>query len=134
MMVSQDAKLEAELKTLLHEGGERYPVSTIACFLDLIWDANFAMDELLAMDRPVIVEAVGGPRRLVLQRVRGELRYWLTSNREPMAKTIENELGTVASLADAVALCEEFLNSETRPGDLTTPRLVGGVQRGARTP
>ena len=121
--------LESELRGRLDSSGTNYVWSTTICFGDFLWDAGIDFEEVKRLDVAVIVDSTRRSRRFVVQRIRGELRYWLATERDPMAmsRTGEGELGVVSSVDDAVALCTEFLDGDVRIGDLKTPRLSGGL-------
>lgn len=122
--------LASQLQDRLRWHGDRYSISTTISFADLLWDPDMHLEEIETLDRVAIIDSKERPRRLVVQRVRGELRYWLTTDRDPMSRSDEGELGVVASVEDAVSLCCEFLDSEARIDNLRTPRFAGGIRRG----
>lgn len=131
MMGSAGGALEDELRDQTGAIVSRWTISTTDLFLDFLWDSGMEIEEVNGLDRPVVVDSLSGPRRIVVQRVRGELRYWLATARDPMvlSMTGEDELGVVASVADLVSLCSEFLDSELRIADLTTRRTIGSARR-----
>lgn len=110
----------------------RYAMSTLASFADFNWDGDATVDEVMSRDAVVVIDGIENERRVVIQHVRGELRYWLTTERDPYAASRrgDNELGVVATLDDAVELCREFVEGMVAPAELQTPRLVRGQQRG----
>ena len=121
------AVLRDELSKRLELNNERYSISTAASFADFVWDEDLRFQEILSLDPVVIVDAKLSSRRIVLQRIRGELRYWLTTDRDPHSYANSgsksgNELGTVESIEAAVQLCEEFLNTEVPISELKTAR------------
>lgn len=130
----ESGTLEEELRARFKIMGNRCMVTTTDCFLDFLWDPGMEFDELSKLDRPVVVDSLGGPRRIVVQRVRGELRYWLATDRDPMvmSRTGEGELGVVGSVDDVVSLCSEFLDSDIRIVELVTPRRRGAKDRDGR--
>jgi hypothetical protein len=128
--VAATSILEAELRDGLAQTEIQYELQTTICFGDLIWDADFTMAELLAPDNAVILDSRENMRRIVLQRIRGEIRYWLTMDRTPGAYSADSELGKVGSLDDAIVLCMEFLGGASDVLSLRTPRIVGGAKRG----
>jgi hypothetical protein len=103
-----------------------YRLSEVGSFLDLLWDDNLTSEEVMALEPAVIVDDAFGPRRIIFQVVRNQIRYWLTSNRDPVALsgTAETELGSVTSLASATALCAEFLDAHTPISALRTARTA----------
>lgn len=119
--------VDSEFMRLVPGWKESYVVSTTPCFSDLIWDADMSLEEVKTLDSAVIIDAIKGPRRLVVQRIRGELRYWLATHRDPMPMTNlgEGELGTVPSLKEVATLCDEFLVKELPIKDLGTVRSTG---------
>ncbi|MGE0550414.1 MAG: hypothetical protein AB7R00_25340 [Kofleriaceae bacterium] len=134
MYETDEGILESELKRLLFKSLQMYRFSSSLDFEDLVWDLDLDRDERSRLDPPVIVNAVIGPRQIVLQLVRGQVRYWLTSERDPLAQayTADTEIGVVKNAEDAAALCAEFLNSDVPPCDLVTPRFAGGMPLGRR--
>ena len=126
--------LERELSTRLESTSGRYSISTLASFADFNWDGDATIDEVMSRDAVVVIDGTEDERRVVIQRIRGELRYWLTTERDPYAASRdgENELGILASLDHAVELCRESLDCTTPVAGLQTPRLVHGQQRGRR--
>lgn len=105
---------------------EPFAISTMPCFLDFVWDADMMFNEMDALDSAVVIDAVNGPRRVVVQRIRGELRYWLATHRDPMTMTNlgKDELGIVSSIADLATLCHEFLNMNVPIRELRSARLA----------
>jgi len=83
-------------------------------FADLVWDSDMTMEEAVNLDDAVAVDHKRSQRRIVLQRIRGQIRYWFTTDRRPevlnsdQARTV-CELGWVASVNEALLLCDEFL-------------------------
>jgi hypothetical protein len=122
--------LELELEPLLRARGTLYVLERTLMFGDLAWDADATFQEILHRDWALIVDAVMASQRIVLQRIRGQIRYWLTANRDPRVYCDERELGWVNSLDDAGALCNELLNGESTVRALKTPRFAGGELRG----
>jgi hypothetical protein len=103
---------------------DRFALQPIATFLDLIWDNDWTSAELLAVDPGMMIDARHNQRRIVVVPMRGELRYWLSTEREPMRMGLaETELGVVA-VDELASLCREFLESDMLPGALQTPRFV----------
>lgn len=123
--------LEAELRDRL---AGRHVISTVPLFGDLLWDADGLLEEYIAMPAAVVIDAVQGPQRVVVQRVRGELRYWITTNRDPARTDSANELGVLATVEHLVGLCDEFLGHAVLPAGLKTPRRSGGIERGEGAP
>src|SRR5262245_29130876 len=124
--MSEEDRLESELKAGLAGWRTRFAIWTTPCFGDFLWD-EMTFEEVQALDPAVFVDALVGPRRIVLQRVRGEVRYWLATERDPvkMSKRGKGELGVVDSVSRAVLLCDEFLSAEVQIEDLLTERKVG---------
>lgn len=127
LMGFQGLSLENELRRRLPAG---QTISTIPLFGDFLWDADGSLEEYLALPAAVVVDAPQSSRRIVVQRVRGELRYWITTNPDPAQPDGENELGVIATVDDLLTLCDEFLEKRVRPSDLKTPRWSRGEQRG----
>ena len=102
-------------------GGD-FAISPVSGFADLLWDMR--IEEVLAIEPGVIVDSKETPRRIVLLPVRGEIRYWLTTDRDAMREeTALQEIGIVAA-TDAIALCREFLATDALPRHLATRRVV----------
>jgi len=86
-----------------------------ASFGDFCWDADMTLEEIMASDPVVIIDVASGPRRMVVQRLRGELRYWITEDRDPRSSHPRaGELGTLADVDDVVSLCAESLPDRHR--------------------
>lgn len=121
--MTEQGILERALRGAL---GEKSLVSTTVSFADLIWDGNVPTAEIVSLDPAVVLDAISSPRRIVLQHVRGEIRYWLTSQRDPYlaSRSSDGELGVVPSLSDAITLCEEFLVEKHPIESLRTPRVA----------
>ena len=91
-----------------------YTVATTPGFIDLSWDPDLTREEILSYEPGVDITCAGSTRRLVAQRIRGELRYWLSTERDPMRMDdAQMELGVVASVSTLAALCREFLPAST---------------------
>jgi len=117
--------LEGELVKAL--GIPAVEISTVPWFADVAWDADMTMDEVRGLDPAVILDH--GWRRIVVQRIRGELRYCLVTDFRPeIVNAIDDcaELGWVESFSDAVALCREHLLGDRPPSALSTRRWAHG--------
>lgn len=110
-----ESDLEIELKAQLQV---HHAISTLPMFGDFLWDSDGSLDEYLVTPPAIVIDAADSPRRIVVQRVRGELRYWLTTNRDPARMDGKTELGVIATVEDLVGLCEEFLGRAVQPADL----------------
>lgn len=110
-MSTNSRALESELRESLGEWATRHTISSMSAFLDLAWDSNMRFDEMDALDSAVVVDSKTNQRRAVVQRIRGELRYWLASSRDPIELTNSGqvEFGVVATIDDLARLCDEFL-------------------------
>lgn len=124
-MKSSRAPDSRSLETRLRQGLSRevdrsVKLSTTPLFLDLAWDSDLTGDDLKALEPAVVVDAVHSSKQLVFQIIRGELRYWLTTDRSPaaLASTAETQLGVAPSLDYAIALCREFIVGELSPHDV----------------
>jgi hypothetical protein len=62
-------------------------------FLDLLWDDDLHLEEIEALDGVVTIDATDRPRRMIAQSVRGRLRYWLATDRDPIALSSIAEAG-----------------------------------------
>jgi hypothetical protein len=124
--------LESDLKRALPEWEMHFEISTMSGVPDLAWDPDMTLEELTRLDDAIIVDALHGPRRAAFQTVRGEVRYFLATARDPIVlnDTGETEMGTVASITDAATLCERFLRSDKPLRELDSPRLKWGSKRG----
>lgn len=102
----------------------KYTMETTPGFLDFLWDEDLTFEEIRELEPGVTVHAVAGGRQIVLQRIRGTIRYWLATESDPIAlnNAWETELGVVDSVVDAADLCDEFLDTATRIGELRTRR------------
>ena len=112
--------LADELRSLASEG---INISTIPTFGDLLWDENMGLPHIRSLDPAVVLDAVSS-HRIVMQRVRGEIRYWCTTDRNPYSKAIKTELGIVSAVDDARSLCQEFLCQGVEIGALRSRRMV----------
>lgn len=119
--MSVKSTLELELRQLLDDVPS-FRISTFPVFLDLIWDEDMSDSEYSGLDAAVVVDAPTGFRRAVFQRVRNEIRYYLTTNSSPQGEH-KSDVGTVDVPEQAVALCREFLVDMVEPGDLVSPRV-----------
>jgi hypothetical protein len=122
--------LEQELVPLLRAHGTRCAYQRTPVFLDIAWDGDMTVDEMNKFDWALIIDASAGPQRIAIQRIRDQIRYWFTTDRDPYANAEESELGWVDSLADAAALCNEVLSGATSVAMLKTPRFTGRERRG----
>jgi hypothetical protein len=106
-------------------------LSSALLFGDFTWERDFTMDEVRSLEPAVCVDSTKSSRSAVFQRMRGEIRYWLTTDRDPYCDydSTERELGAVKTLDDAVTLCEEFVVQERHVADLQTPRAIGARPR-----
>ena len=114
--------LQEELNSL---SASNFVLSSERTFLDLTWDADMTLEELLALDPAVVVDAIENRRRVVVQRIRGQLRYWLTEDRLHDGSAASSELGTLFSVEDVYVLCKEFLVDGVDAARLQTPRICG---------
>lgn len=115
-------ELEHELKTALPGWSLHYAIEARESFADLAWDADLFLAEIKLLDRVVFVDGLASPRRAVFQRIRGEIRFWLTTDRDPYNNLSESSLGVLASSTAAAALCDEFVRTGTPLASLVTPR------------
>ena len=77
--------LEGQLTRLLEPPGqERYAISTAVSFATWRRDGDASIGEIMGRDPVVVVDARASQRQVVLQRIRGEIRYWLTVNSDPL--------------------------------------------------
>jgi hypothetical protein len=106
---------------------ESFTVGPIYGFSDLMWDMDLTMEEIHAFKAGVDLGCAGSTRRLVAQRIRGEIRYWLSTERDPMRMDdAEMELGVVSSVPALADLCREFLPTNTPLQALRCRRRVRG--------
>ncbi len=99
--------------------------------LDLLWDADLSVPEIEA-SRCIQVDSRKDARRVIIQVTRGEIRYWLTTNREPgdHASPVLLEHGILATMDDAGRLCREFLAVGLKPDELRVRRRAFVAGRG----
>jgi hypothetical protein len=122
--------LEQDLMPLLQAQGTQCTYERTITFGDFLWDADASRAEVLERDWALIIDASAGTQRIAIQRIRGQIRYWLIVDRDPYANSDQCELGWVASLADAAALCNELLSGAMSVAALKTPRFSGKEWRG----
>ena len=94
-------------------------VSTHPVMQDLLWGCNTEA-ERAASGVSIFVEKSGSRRRIVLMDVRGELRYWATTDKDPFASS-RSSLGVVESFQGAVLFCHEFVARDVSIDHLTAP-------------
>jgi hypothetical protein len=111
-----------ELKTALVGWSLLYAIETWESFGDLLWDNDTTFSEVQQLDRVVVVDSLTSQRRIVFQRIRGEIRFWLSTDRDPYNNLSESSLGVLASSTAAAALCDEFVRTGTPLASLVTPR------------
>lgn len=119
-----EAKLRDELRSAIPGLEEHTTITLEVAFADLLWDGDMTIDEAFALDPVVVLDALDSYRRLVIQRVRGQLRYWLASDRRP-SELKYDELGWLDSFDSACLLIEELLFTDTPAHELKTPRSCG---------
>ena len=88
-------------------------------FGDLWWDPE---DFGATFDDPAILFATA-ERKVVLARLRGELRYY-AGDADIYAPEYEYEIGTFPAVKDALAFAERYLTSGSRLADLADRREV----------
>lgn len=83
-------------------------------------------DEVRSLEPAVILDSINTGRRFLVQRIRNQLWYWLTTERDPYVfdRRGEAEIGTIDTVERAAQLCKEFVCSELLPAELTTIRTV----------
>lgn len=113
-------------------GQAEVAISTVPMFGDLVWDVDMTSGEARQLDPAIVIDSRLTQRRIVLQRIRGQIRYWLATERriERLYRDAQTELGWVSTVEDALALCREHLFTSTEPNDLRTRRWVRGQPRG----
>lgn len=119
--------LELEIKEVLGDS-DRLVISTELVFGDLLWGLSSSA-EVMALDQAVLLNAVDSRRQLVVERIRGEIRYWVTSDRAPDALDPETDLGTLASVRDVGAFCREFVLGDGPLSACVTPRTSKRLKR-----
>jgi hypothetical protein len=93
-----------------------------------IWPGDdLPVRERLSMDKAVVIESADKTRQIILQRLMGQIRYWIQIGELESLRRGggETEVGRLATPEDAVSLCEEFFRQPGSIGELTTPRLAG---------
>lgn len=115
-----------------HIGEDTVAISTVPMFGDLVWDADMTSAEAQQLDPAVVIDVRATERRIVLQRIRGQIRYWLATDRrvEHLYQDAQTESGWVQTIDDALALCREHLFTSTNPGNLISRRWVRDQLRG----
>jgi hypothetical protein len=112
-----DAELCSRLQAAL---GEDVSVSVTYVLGDLLWDIDMTAADY--RDRgSVSIEKKQSQRRVILMLVRNELRFWLTTDKDPYGVGAKSGLGTLPSFDAAVTLCEEFIRDDVAIERLTTP-------------
>lgn len=104
----------------------RLVISEIGAFGDFLWDLQHGQ-ELLKLEPAAVLDGRASQRRVVIQSIHGQLRYWATTSRGPAALASDEaicELGTVDSLGRAASLCREFLIDGRELRDVTVDRDV----------
>ena len=115
--------LEGELKTLFADSGDTFSTKGYPPFLDFLWDCQLTRDEYVTLEGSVVVDELDGPRTAVFERIRGEIRYWIATDRDSTHDR-ECEIGVLASAEAAVSLCREFLSERRAIRRLASPRSV----------
>lgn len=114
MSVNHD--LAARLSVAL---GTTCLVSIQPVMVDLLWGCN-TTEEREAAAVSIFVEKIGSRRRIVLMTVKGEIRYWATTDKDPFVSS-RSSLGVVASFEGAVRFCHEFVARDLSIDHLTAP-------------
>src|SRR5690349_12404285 len=104
--------LSEQITTALRATTGAYVFSEDLCFGDLLWDVPTAED-VFKLEPALFIDAASGWRRVVIQRVAGEIRYWATEDRRPEADA-NHELGALPSVEAAAAFCDDFLGGSKR--------------------
>lgn len=101
--------------------GSRASVSATYLFGDLLWDEDMTAGECERIGGSVRVDAPKSSRAIFLMLVRGEIRYWLTTDRDPYAACSTSGMGVAPSFDAALVLCDEFIDRGLAVDSLTTP-------------
>jgi hypothetical protein len=100
-------------------------VSTTRAFGDLLWDPDMTGAEANALDAAVIVDASLNRKRIVVQVVREEIRYWMAEGDDITTGQLDRyELGTLESLDAAAGLITEFVANHSGLPTLSSDRRV----------
>ncbi len=122
------SKVNDELIQLLLNKGiseSDYTLTTTLTFADLLWDPDLTRAEVMELPLAVIADSKRNQHRIVLQRIRNEIRYCLYTNRDPRTHNkVEYEMGVVENVTRMVELIVEFLDHELRPDELSTVRSL----------
>jgi hypothetical protein len=87
---------------------------------DLMWDQGITASDWRSAGFSVRVENAASTRLVVLMLVRGELRFWATTDKDPRATYFIAGRGVLASFDAAVQLCTEFVAHNLPVEHLTT--------------
>ncbi|MBA3454376.1 MAG: hypothetical protein H0T42_14885 [Deltaproteobacteria bacterium] len=119
--------MKRDLLELLMESGlseDAYSFSTTLTVADLLWDADLTRTEVTELPLAVIVDSQRNQHRIVLQRIRNEIRYCLYTDRDPRtADRVDYEIGSVENARRMVELVVELMSLDIRPSELSTPRV-----------
>ena len=112
----------AELCSQLRDGlAADLSVSSTYVFGDLLWDPDSSFAEVEKLGGAACVERTQSPRRVVLMLVRGEIRFWLTTNSDPYASGAASGMGILPSVSAAINLCDQFIGRDVSIEQLTNP-------------
>lgn len=95
-------------------------VSSGPVMADLMWDQGITASDWRTAGFSVRVEAASSTRLVVLMAVRGELRFWATTDKDPRATYFIAGMGVLPSFDTAVQLCTEFIADNVPVEHLTT--------------
>lgn len=87
---------------------------------DLMWDQGITASDWRSAGFSVRVESASSTRLVVLMSVRGELRFWATTDKDPRATYFISGIGVLPSWDSAIQLCTEFIALELPVEHLTT--------------
>lgn len=131
---TSDRLLLDRIRQRLSALGTNALFTTLPTFADFMWDSDMSWEEAVQNGPAVVIDGENTQRRIVLQCIRGQIRYWCATDRRPERLNADavDELGWVDSFDDAVNLCHEFLTSSSLPHELLSRRWAHGVLRGSR--
>lgn len=109
-------------KLLLPTYGAELTVKEKDLFLDLLW--GIPLEQIDSLDPAVFVDAAKSTRRMVVLRVHSQCRYWLTTDRDPAAEFVDDEIGWVDTAQEIANLCVEFLVARKARTELKTARRL----------
>lgn len=102
----EEQPLDVAFKQLVPNWGTHYRISEVRDFGDFFF--GLTRQEIEALPTGLKIDSVTGPERIVAQRVRGQIRCWLVTHRDPYQNP-DGRLFGVTTTHGLVSVCQEFL-------------------------